>query len=315
MFHPDDFDDESYLDELDTLNDRRAKSRSQFVRRRRLTEETRGRRARELADEPGLDLPDGATRWSTWDGGSRGPEPHPDWLVTELAAVDRELGVLKTGKEADVHLLERYVPDTDRSCLLASKRYRSGEHRLFHRDGVYLEGRKTRESRQGRAIAGRTSFGRNLIAEQWTIAEFDALTQLWNAGAPVPYPVQRVGTELLIEFVGTPDGAAAPRLAETRPEPDELHDLWDDLLASLSLLAREGYAHGDLSAYNLLVEDGRIVLIDLPQIVDLAANPGGLSILHRDVRSVSEWFRGRGLSADVADPDEVMTLLVDVAGL
>ena len=106
-------------------------------------------------------LPEG-DRWSTWDrsaAGERGPRPWPDWLVTDLAAVDTELGILKTGKEADVFLLRRGVPGTDRSCLLAAKRYRSAEHRMFHRDSAYLEGRRVRESRASRAMAGRTMAG------------------------------------------------------------------------------------------------------------------------------------------------------------
>ena len=74
---------------------------------------------------------------------------------------------------------------------------------------------------------------------------------------PVPYPVQVTGTELLLEFIGEPDGTAAPRLAETRPRGDELADLWDQLVASLRTLAGLGYAHGDLSAYNVLVHRGR----------------------------------------------------------
>ena len=76
-------------------------------------------------------LPEG-DRWSTWDQSApteRGPQPHPDWLVTDLAAVDTELGIVKTGKEAGVFLLRRGVPGTDRSCLLAAKRYRAAEHR------------------------------------------------------------------------------------------------------------------------------------------------------------------------------------------
>jgi RIO kinase 1 len=149
-------------------------------------------------------LPEG-DRWSTWDqsaAGERGPRPWPDWLVTELAAVDTELGILKTGKEADVFLLRRGVPGTGRSCLLAAKRYRSAEHRMFHRDSAYLEGRRVRESRASRAMASRTSAGREMIARQWANAEFAALGQLCQAGVAVPYPVQVLGTELLLEFIG-----------------------------------------------------------------------------------------------------------------
>ncbi|HET6191009.1 MAG TPA: RIO-like kinase, partial [Trebonia sp.] len=90
----------------------------------------------------------------------RGPKPHPKWLVTDLAAVDSELGILKTGKEADVYLIRRHVPGTEKSCLLAAKRYRDAEHRLFHRDAGYLEGRRVRESRVNRATASRSAFGK-----------------------------------------------------------------------------------------------------------------------------------------------------------
>src|SRR5580658_7388021 len=145
-------------------------------------------------------LPEG-DRWSTWDQSTpteRGPKPHPKWLVTDLAAVDYELGVLKTGKEADVFLVRRGVPGTDRSCLLAAKRYRDATHRQFHRDAGYLEGRRVRESRVNRAAANRSAFGREAIAGQWAQAEFNALVQLHLARVPVPYPVQIVGTELLL---------------------------------------------------------------------------------------------------------------------
>ncbi len=132
-----------------------------------------------------MDTPETGDRWTTWDAlqTPRGPEPYPDWLVTELAAVDTELGVLKTGKEADVHLIERGIPGTDRACLLAAKRYRGTDHRLFHRDAGYVEGRRVRESRVTRAMATRTSFGRQALAGQWASAEFDALVRLWTVGA------------------------------------------------------------------------------------------------------------------------------------
>ncbi|MGH3717174.1 MAG: serine protein kinase RIO [Micromonosporaceae bacterium] len=266
------------------------------------------------AEEQFDDATDGVVdgdRWSTWDvstAGERGPKPYPDWLVTDLAAVDTELGVLKTGKEADVHLLRRAVPDTDRGCLLASKRYRSSEHRMFHRDAGYLEGRRVRRSRENRAMARRTEFGRQMIASQWAQAEFGALSRLYAEGVPVPYPVQILGTELLMEFVGTAHGVAAPRLAAVR---DELADLWQQLVDALVALARMGLAHGDLSPYNLLVHDGRLVLIDLPQIVDVVANPQGPGFLDRDATVVASWFAARG----VPDTERLPELLRREAGL
>ena len=145
------------------------------------------------------DDPDDGQRWSTWHDVQalcRGPEPRPDWVVTSRAAVDTELGVLKTGKEADVFLLERAVPDDPtQEVVMAAKRYRSEEHRTFHRSSTYTEGRRTRSTRDARAMAKRTSHGRAVAAGQWAWAEWEALGRFWSAGVPVPYPVQIDGTE------------------------------------------------------------------------------------------------------------------------
>jgi RIO kinase 1 len=275
----DDQYDDLYDDEPRSTRMRRRRSETEPAPRARgrMTEEARARLATEREAAAIADAPPAGYRWTTWDDPAtpRGPEPYPDWLVTDLAAVDTEFGVLKTGKEADVFLIERATlpqqhegngPASDRACLLASKRYRSADHRLFHRDSGYLEGRRARKSREARALANRTNFGRNLIAQQWAVTEFAALGEVWSAGAPVPYPVQLIGTELLMEFVGTNDGAVAPRLAQLRPEPAQLASLWDQLLDALMVLARLGYTHGDLSAYNLLVHEETLVLIDLPQL-------------------------------------------------
>jgi len=263
----------------------------------------------DLAGDP----PDEVT-YSTWLRAEHGPTPRPGWVVTELGAIDTELGIIKTGKEADVHLLERALAG-GRSSLLAAKRYRSSEHRMFHRDAGYLEGRRVRRSRENRAMATRTTFGRDLIAQQWARAEFAALGRLWEFGVSVPYPVQLLGTELLLEFVGDADGTAAPRLAQLRPDADRLADLWAQAVEALARLAGAGLAHGDLSPYNVLVHDGRLVLIDLPQIVDVVANPRGPAFLTRDVRCVAAWFRARGLDLDDDDVETLTGHLLADAGL
>ena len=256
----------------------------------------------------GLDIdgPPTGDRWSTWDGAQHGPTPRPRWVITDHGAVDTELGVLKTGKEADVHLLERSVPGTGRRAVLAAKRYRTAEHRLFHRDAGYHEGRRVRRSREMRAMAQRTAFGRDLLSGQWSLAEFAALSALWSAGVAVPYPVQLSGTELLLEFVGDPDGRAAPRLAQLRPDPEPLRALWQQLTEALLGLAGLGWTHGDLSAYNLLVHDDRLVLIDLPQVVDVVGNPQGERFLVRDVARIADWFAARGLPAAVGDAESLL---------
>lgn len=251
-----------------------------------------------------LDDPDAATgstpsRWSTyWDVERlcRGPEPVPDWLVTDRAAVDTELGILKTGKEADVFLLERAVPDGP-ATVLAAKRYRSEEHRSFHRSSVYTEGRRTRNTRDARAMAKRTAHGRAVAAGQWAWAEWEAMKRFWSAGVPVPYPVQIDGTEILMELVTVGD-EVAPRLAQTRPGPDLLGSYFEQLRDAMAVLAEHGIAHGDLSAYNVLAAGERLVLIDLPQAVDIVGNPTGTDFLMRDCHNVATWFNARGLEVD-----------------
>jgi RIO kinase 1 len=155
------------------------------------------------------------------------------------------------------------VPDTP-GTLLAAKRYRPAERRMFHRDAGYTEGRRVRRSRETRAMARRTEFGRELLAGQWAAAEFAALSALWPIEAPVPYPVQLTGTELMLEFIGEVDGTAAPRLAQYRMSGGDAADLFEQCRTAMHILACAGYAHGDLSAFNLLVHRGRLVMIDLP---------------------------------------------------
>jgi RIO kinase 1 len=242
-------------------------------------------------------------RWSTWHSVEplcRGPEPRPDWVVTSRAAVDTELGILKTGKEADVFLLERGVPDDGPSVVMAAKRYRGEEHRSFHRSAAYTEGRRTRNSRDARAMQKKTSHGRAVAAGQWAGAEWESLKRLWSLGLPVPYPVQIDGTELLMEWV-THDGESAPRLAQTRPTRDLLECYFEQVRDVLAELARHGIVHGDLSAYNILAAGERLVVIDLPQVVDLVGNPAGPDFLLRDCANVCAWFRARGLEVDEHD--------------
>ena len=250
-------------------------------------------------DDPDSD----SQRWSTWHDVEplcRGPEPRPAWVVTDRAAVDTDLGVLKTGKEADVFLLERAV-DGGPAVVMAAKRYRTPEHRNFHRKAAYTEGRRNRDSREARAAAKGTAFGRQVAASQWATAEWESLRLCWNLGLPVPYPVQIDGTELLMEWIRGDDGDTAPRLAQVRPEPERLGSYFDQLVASMTTMSRHGIAHGDLSAYNLLAAGERLVIIDLPQVVDLIGNPRGLDFLMRDCANICAWFRRRGLEHPLAD--------------
>ena len=247
------------------------------------------------------DAPPEGERWSSWDGATHGPKPRPDWVITDLGAVEADLGVLKTGKEADVHVVRRWVPDgTDtpaRDTFMAAKRYRTSERRMFHRDAGYQEGRRVRRSREMRAMARRTEFGKELLSGQWALAEFEALGALLELGLPVPYPVQLDDREMLMEFIGS-GGEAAPRLAQTRPDRDLLADLFEQLRTAMLRLAQRGWTHGDLSPYNVLLEGERLVIIDWPQIVDIIGNPRGFEFLERDVANMCRRFTSKGLDAD-----------------
>lgn len=176
---------------------------------------------------PTADL-DPDQRWTRYDepGVLTGPEPVPDWVITDDGAIETELGILKTGKEADVFLLERSVDRRTAtgietvSTIVAAKRYRDAEHRQFHRDAGYTESRRTRNTRDARAMAKHSRHGRAVQAGQWAGAEFAGLCSLWEAGLPAPYPIQLDGSEILMELILDDDGEVAPRLAQTRPEPD-----------------------------------------------------------------------------------------------
>jgi RIO kinase 1 len=242
------------------------------------------------------DAVDDDITYSTYPDAAHGPLPLPQWVITSPGAIDTDLGVFKTGKEADVSLVRRTHDGV--SVLLAVKQYRDAQHRMFHRDAGYIEGRRMRRSRENRAMERRTEFGRELIAGQWAAAEFAVLSRLWSAGAAVPYPVQLDGTTLAMEFIGQADGVAAPRLAELRPPTDIAAAMFMQIRELLVRLAEVGYTHGDLSPYNVLVHDGRLVLIDLPQAVDLVGNPQGFTYLRRDCDNICTWFRARGVTAD-----------------
>jgi RIO kinase 1 len=163
-----------------------------------------------------------------------------------------------------------------------------------------------RRSRDERAINRKSAYGREVAAGQWATAEWNYLVRLWQAGVPVPYPVQSDGAEILMEWI-TADGETASRLAQTRPAADLLAAHFEQLCAAMTEMTTRGLVHGDLSAYNILVADRGPVLIDVPQMIDLAGNQNALDFLMRDCINVCTWFRARGL----ASADE-QTLFADM---
>jgi RIO kinase 1 len=252
---------------------------------------------------------------TTYLSAAHGPEPVPDWVITSGDARQFELGDLKSGKEADVCIVERTFGD--QRNLLAAKRYRDTDHRTFRNDAAYRMGKEPRDGRVARAIKKQTRFGSDARAGVWAHAEFEALCRLWDAGLPVPYPVQQSGTELMLEYLGDDDGAA-PRLAEARPDKALLNHLRDQAVAILWGLAGAGLVHGDLSAYNTLVWQDTLYVIDLPQAAELTDvtrasqyNSNALDFLQRDCRNLLGYFARKG--ATVPDPDTLFGELVATA--
>ena len=228
--------------------------------------------------EPGDDQ-----RWSNWTAitpSQRGPAPWPDWVITSDGAIDTELGVVKTGKEADLYLIERAAPGLTyadppvQRSILAAKRYRTTEHRDFTRSSEYQEGAAPAAAAMRARSRRAARTGGRWPPTTGPSPSSRRSASMYERGAPVPYPVQIDGTELLMEFIGH-GTVAAPRLAQSRDEPAELRPLLEQVIDAMRLFARAGYAHGDLSPYNLLVHEGRVVVIDLPQIVDAVATRTG----------------------------------------
>lgn len=246
----------------------------------------------------------------------------PDWVITDQYA-DTALGVLKSGKEAEVFVVERTRLDGSGRCLLAHKRYRprsvktKGELETlgfsrastFVNDHVYNEGRRFRRSRERRAVERMTDYGKRILNERWMGFELDVMTRVWQAGGPVPYPVEFAGDGMLLEYIGD-DEQAAPTLGQARLSKAELASAAEQLVEGLRCLMEVGIVHADLSAFNLLWWDGSLRFIDFPQAVDLAINPSGLELLHRDIENVTTWFERRGTRVD---PDALFAELLDIA--
>jgi len=235
----------------------------------------------------------------------------PQWFIPDdVDYVEHDLGRLKSGKEAEVFVVERAFGD--RSCLLAHKRYRprtvthKGEleelgfqrSNAFMNDLAYRDGRRFAKSRDQRAAERMTNYGKKLLTGRWTGHELDMMQQAWNAGVNVPYPVGARGDGLLMQFLGTIE-RAAPRLAEARLSPPEIARAREQLVENLRLLVGAGFVHADLSAYNLLWWEDALWFIDFPQAVDVTTNPHAFDYLHRDVTNVGNWFARQGAELDI----------------
>jgi RIO kinase 1 len=218
-----------------------------------------------------------------------------DWLVP--GERHDELGILKTGKESEVYLVAR--SGDGRTCLLAEKRFRARDRRLFRDDylyrGVWGEGTK----REHRAMKRNTRFGHEAVHSMWIWNEWHSLTRMYEAGVTVPPPVELLDDGYRMAFVGEAD-RAAPRLAEIDLPRAEAEGAWRALLDDVARMIEADLVHGDLSAYNVLWWRDRPVIIDFSQSVDVVTHPAARMLVERDLRALSTYFARRGVEVDLA---------------
>jgi RIO kinase 1 len=194
--------------------------------------------------------------------------------------IDAVMRSLKSGKEAAVYVVRRG------DSLLCAKVYKDSEQRSFQNRVHYQEGRKTRGSRQARAVSKATRFGRKEQEEAWKSAEADALYKLVDAGVRVPIPQGYFHGVLLMELITDRSGHSAQRLGEVELTAEEARGHHDALMRDVVRMLCLGMIHGDLSAYNVLLAADGPVIIDLPQVVSAAANNAARDLLLRDVHNI-----------------------------
>jgi RIO kinase 1 len=194
--------------------------------------------------------------------------------------IDEVIRSLKSGKEATVYLVR------SGAHTRCAKVYRDMRQRSFQKRARYQEGRKVRGSRQARAIAKSTRFGRKEQEAAWKNAEVDALYKLVAAGVRVPKPYGYFNDTLIMELVTDAAGDPAPRLGEVALSPETARQYHNFLIEQIVRMLSIGLIHGDLSEFNVLVGTDGPVIIDLPQAVNAAGNNGALAMLERDVNNI-----------------------------
>ncbi len=204
--------------------------------------------------------------------------------LIEEGLIDTVVLQLMSGKEAEVYVVRR---DDDVFC---AKVYKEATHRSFRQAVDYTENRKTKNSRQARARAKGTTYGREAQEAAWQSAEVDALYRLAAAGVRVPAPHNFLDGVLLMELVTDATGEAAPRLNDVLFTPEQARAHHAMLLLQVVRMLCAGVVHGDLSEFNILLGANGPVIIDLPQAVDAAGNNHAQRMLLRDVVNLRDFF-------------------------
>ncbi|BBB61597.1 serine protein kinase RIO [Undibacterium sp. KW1] len=204
--------------------------------------------------------------------------------LQEEGLIDEVMRQLMSGKEATVYVVR---------CgeeIRCAKVYKEASQRSFKNAASYQEGRKVKNSRQARAMEKGTRYGRKMQEEVWQNAEVDALYRLAAAGVKVPRPYICHEGVLLMDLVTDADGNAAPRLNDVELTPELARQYHAQLLHQVVLMLCAGVIHGDLSEFNILVDEDGPVIIDLPQAIDAASNTEAGVMLERDVNNLATYF-------------------------
>ena len=209
--------------------------------------------------------------------------PRLQALIDE-GLIDSVVRQLMSGKEANVYVV-RCGDDTR-----AAKVYKEANNRSFRQAVDYIENRKVKNTRQARAMAKGTRFGREMQEAAWQSAEVDALRRLAAAGVRVPKPYNFLEGVLLMELVADAHGDAAPRLNDVNFTPDDARSHHATLMREVVRMLCAGVVHGDLSEFNILLAADGPVIIDLPQAVDAAGNNHAARMLLLDVDNLRGFF-------------------------
>jgi len=204
--------------------------------------------------------------------------------LIEDGIIDEVLSQLMSGKEASVYAVR---------CgneIRCAKVYKDAMKRSFKKAAQYQEGRKVRNSRRARAMEKGSKFGRAQQEEVWQNAEVDALYKLKAAGVRVPEPYGCFDGVLLMELICDEDGDVAPRLNDVMMDAEQAREDHQLMMHYIARMLSVGLVHGDLSEFNVLVDDYGPVIIDLPQAVDAAANNNAKAMLDRDVRNMDLYY-------------------------
>ena len=204
--------------------------------------------------------------------------------LIEDGVVEEVMRQLMSGKEATVYVVR---------CgeeIRCAKVYKEANKRSFRQSVDYTEGRKVKSSRQARAMAKGSKYGKQAQEEAWQSAEVDALYRLAAAGVSVPTPYQFYEGVLIMDLVTDAEGNAAPRLNDVVFTAEEARQHHQSLLKEVVRMLCAGIVHGDLSEFNILLSAHGPIIIDLPQAVDAAGNNHAMSMLERDVGNLADFF-------------------------